>query len=275
MRRSSLIISGVFHLVLLIVAATGLPLWAKREFIVPKPVTVDFIDIAKVTETNNVTPEPVQPEKEKEPKEAEKKPPAPALNTSQQVQTPTPEKIKPPEKKETKKETKAEEIDPNAPPDKSKKPKKKEEAKAEPKKDFSSVLKNLADQSDSKSDTPADNKTATPAPGQNAPLGAKMTMSEEDALRRQLEKCWNVPFGAKDVESTVVEIFMVINPDRTLREARVVDTARYNTDSFYRAVADSALRAVRSSLCSPFDVPPEKYDTWNTVTVTFNPKDMF
>ena len=102
-----------------------------------------------------------------------------------------------------------------------------------------------------------------------------MTMSEEDALRTQLENCWNVPFGAKGAENMSVEIFMVINRDRTLREARIVNMSRCRTDNFFRAAAESALRAVNSPLCSPFAVPPDKYDVWKTVTVTFNPKDMF
>jgi len=107
---------------------------------------------------------------------------------------------------------------------------------------------------------------------QQAPIGEKMTMSEEDALRSQLEQCWDVPIGAKDVENMTVDIAMVINPDRTLREAHIVDTSRYNSDTTFQALADSALRAVQR--CSPFEVPPDKYNTWNTTTVTFNPKDM-
>jgi outer membrane biosynthesis protein TonB len=265
MRRSSVIISAVFHVIVMIISAFGLPYWAKREFIVPKPVVVDFVDISKVTETNRITPQPVQPEEKKE----EDKPPPAATNTAQEATMPSMDKSTPPEKTAAKAEPKPA-PDPAAPPEK-KKPPKKEEAKAAPKKDFSSVLKNLADPSDKKP-APEAPKQATGTP---APLGPKMTMSEEDALRRQLEKCWNVPFGAKDAENLIVEIFMVINPDRTLREARVVDNMRYNTDTFFRAAADSALRAVRSPLCSPFDVPPDKYSTWNTVTVTFNPKDMF
>lgn len=273
MRRSSLSLSAAFHVIVVIVATVGLPFLTKHEFVIPPPIVIESIDISKVTETNKVMPKPVvKPEEKPLPESAPK-------NTAPEVAVPVPKEIpKPEEKKEAKKEAKPEPVmDPKALPEKTKKIKKEEEKKKEPQKDFSSVLKNLIDpkqQPVAKTDTP-ESKPQQAAPGQNAPLGAKMTMSEEDALRAQLEKCWNVPFGAKDAENMAVEIFMVINPDRTLREAKVVNIMRYSSDSFYRAAADSALRAVRSSLCSPFNLPPDKYDTWKTVTVTFNPRDMF
>ncbi len=269
MRRSSLIISAAFHTAIFIVAVAGLPFLSRHEFIIPPPITVDFIEVAKVTQTDKVVPKPVAPPEKPEPKPEAKPPPPAPQNTSQEAVAPEKEKPKPEDKK-----VKAETVDENALPDKTKNTKK-EDVKKTPPRDFASVLKNLAVPKDKNTEPSDANQNGTPAPGQNAPLGEKMTMSEEDALRGQLERCWNVPIGAKDAENIAVDIFMVINQDRTLREARVVDVIRYNTDGVYRAVADSALRAVRNSSCSPFELPPDKYDTWNTVTVTFNPKDMF
>jgi len=267
MRRGSITLSAALHVTAVVVATLGLPFLARHEFIIPPPIVIDYIEISKVTETNKVLPKPAPTPEEK------LLPATAAKNTASEAVVPVPkEKPKPEDKKEAKKEPAA---DPDAPPDKTRKIKK-EETETAPPKDFSSVLKNLIDPKKppvAKAEAPESKSAA--ARGQNAPFGARLTMSEEDALRTQLEKCWNVPFGAKDIENMSVEIFMAINPDRTLREARVVDEARYNSDSFYRSAADSALRAVRSSLCSPFNVPPDKYDTWNTVTVTFNPKDMF
>ncbi|MBI3441589.1 MAG: hypothetical protein HY052_07295 [Proteobacteria bacterium] len=275
MRRSSITLSAAFHMMAFVIATMGLPFLSKRQFIIPPPIVIDYIDISKVTETNKVLPHPVMKAEEKP------IPPAAAKNTQTEAATPPVPVPKPKleEKKEAKKEAReTPETDPNAPPDKSKSTKK-EEVKKAPAKDFSSVLKNLIDPKDKTLAKGAPDLKAHEHPasaiGQNAPLGARLTMSEEDALRTQLERCWNVPFGAKDVENMRVDIFMVINKDRTLRDARILDQSRYNSDNFFRAAADSALRAVRNPLCSPFNLPPDKYDTWNTITVTFNPKDMF
>jgi outer membrane biosynthesis protein TonB len=262
MRRSSLYTSAAFHALLLMLAIMGLPFLTHRHFDVPQPITVDLIEITKITQTNRVA-QPVPPKPEP-PKPVPPKPAPAAPNLAPQPAPPVKEPPKP--EKIEKPTPPVQQVDENAPPKKEKKVVKKEEPKKQPAppKDFSSVLKQLD----------VSNKPPPPVQqaAQQAPLGEKMTMSEADALRSQLEQCWDVPIGAKDVENMTVDIAMVINQDRTLREAHIVDAGRYNSDSTFQALADSALRAVQR--CSPFDVPPDKYDTWNTTTVTFNPKDM-
>jgi len=269
----------MFHVAVLIIATVSLP-WLKKDFVIPPPISVELVDVAKITQTTKVNPQPTpKPEEKKEEPPKPTPPPPAAKNTASEAVAPVKE-----EKKEDKPDKKDDTVlvDKAAPPEKKKTPKeekKKETTKEEPQKNFNSVLKNLMDDKDAppvKAETP-DLKVdeQAKAEGTNAPIGEKMTMSEEDALRRQLEGCWSVPFGAKDAENLRVEIFMVINQDRTLREARVVDTSRYNSDTFFRAAADSAMRAVRNPLCSPFELPPDKYDTWKTVTVTFDPSQMF
>lgn len=278
MNRKSVWISIGFHVAVIIIGTVSLP-WIKRDFEIPPPISIELAEIAPITQTTKVAPQPA-PKKEEEPKEAAPKPPPAAKNTSNEAQVPVKKEPEPKKEEPKKKDTVL--VDDAAPPEKKKtkqEEKKKEVKKEEPKKDFSSVLKNLQDTDDQPQQKPQlpdlklDETAASD--GAKAPLGAKMTMSEEDALRRQLEGCWNVPFGAKDASDLRVEIFMVINQDRTLRDAKVVDQSRYNSDSFYRAAADSALRAVRNPSCSPFQLPADKYDVWKTVTVTFDPSQMF
>ncbi len=278
MNKKSIWISVGFHVALVIIGTVSLP-WLKRDFEIPPPISIELAEIAPITQTTKVAPQPA-PKKEEEPKEAAPKPPPAAKNTSSEAQVPVKKEPEPKKEEPKKKDTVL--VDDAAPPEKKKtkqEEKKKEVKKEEPKKDFSSVLKNLSDsedQPDTKPQLPDLKLDETAASdGAKAPLGAKMTMSEEDALRRQLEGCWNVPFGAKDAQDLRVEIFMVINQDRTLRDAKVVDQSRYNSDSFFRAAADSALRAVRNPSCSPFQLPADKYDVWKTVTVTFDPSQMF
>lgn len=277
MDKRSVWISIGFHVAIIVIGTLSLP-WIKRDFEVPPAISIELADIAPMTQTNKVAPQPA-PKKE-EPKDATPKPPPVAKNTATEAQVPVKKEPEPKKDEPKKKDTVL--VDDAAPPEKKKtkqEEKKKEVKKEEPKKDFSSVLKNLEDtdeQPQPKTELPdlkLDEKAASD--GAKAPLGEKMTMSEEDALRRQLEGCWNVPLGAKEAENLKVEIFMVINEDRTLRDAKVVDQSRYNSDTFFRAAADSALRAVRNPSCSPFQLPADKYDVWKTVTVTFDPSQMF
>jgi len=44
-------------------------------------------------------------------------------------------------------------------------------------------------------------------------------------------------------------------------------------DDFFRTAAESAVRAVR--LCTPLkNLPTTKYDRWQEITLTFNPREM-
>jgi outer membrane biosynthesis protein TonB len=287
MQRKSLTTSLAFHAVIVLIATVSLP-WIKRDFVIPPPITVELADVSEITQTDKFAQQPKKEDKKEEKKKPDDTPPPKAQpvaqNTSDAPVVPVKKEIpKEKPKEEKKKDPVVDELAREK--EKKKQPEKKKEEKKpepqEPKKDFSSVLKNLVQEKEAQPTPPTkqpvldpQQKTSAPS-GQNAPIGAKLTMSEEDALRHQLEGCWNVPIGARDAESLVVEIFMVIGPDRMLREARVVDTGRYNSDTFFRAAADSALRAVRNPNCSPFQVPPDKYDTWKETTVRFDPSQMF
>lgn len=140
---------------------------------------------------------------------------------------------------------------------------------------MNALLRNLTENQD---DRPAPQPLMTgaaqdPAPAR-VPLGERMTISEQERLKEQLAMCWNVTAGARYAESLVVEVSLFMNPDRTVRDARIKDQFRYNRDSFFRAAADSALRAVRHPRCTPLLLPPEKYEQWKTINIVFDPREM-
>ncbi len=106
-----------------------------------------------------------------------------------------------------------------------------------------------------------------------APLGAQLTTSEIDLVRQQIEQCWNPPAGAKEAHDLVVEISAEVGPDGRVLTAQITSTARMG-DPLYRSAAESAKRAVLNPQCSPLKLPPEKYEQWKTLDLTFNPKDL-
>jgi len=111
---------------------------------------------------------------------------------------------------------------------------------------------------------------------QRAPLGQSLSASEIDAIRRQVERCWLVPttIGTKDVQDMKVTLRLQLNPDGSLRNARIVDQFRYQTSSAYRAVAETALRAVRNPRCNRFRLPIEKYEIWKDIVMAFDASEM-
>jgi outer membrane biosynthesis protein TonB len=169
-------------------------------------------------------------------------------------------------------------------------------AKPEPVTDFASVLKTVqgmqqkrppdSDGEAAKKPPPAPPADAPPsfdeqvakalasrtAPGFNPSL--PITATEIDLVRRQIEACWNVPAGARDAAELIIHIRVEMNPDGTPRMASVVEEDRMRGDPFFRAAAESALRAVLNPRCHPFKLPADKYERWRTMTLVFNPREM-
>ncbi len=107
----------------------------------------------------------------------------------------------------------------------------------------------------------------------------RISITERDALisaiRDQVARCWSLPAGAKGAEDMIIEINVAVNQDGRVREARIADSGRMFSDPFFRAMAESALRAVKNPRCSPFKLPGDRYEVWKDLTLVFNPKEMF
>lgn len=265
------------HLGIFVFAIVGLPYISKPPRI-PQPIAIEVVNIDEITTTNKKPNQSKLKKVEEKPKpKAEKKVEAPP-----KVEAKEPPKIKPLDKPVVKKEVVKPE--PKVPPPPSEKLEKPEpEKKKEPPKEeavtqedeFLSVLKNLQD-----SETPSEevSDAAKPAPEEMSPLAKfsqQLSATEADAiaaaLNEQFRGCWNLMAGARNAEDIVVKINLVVRPDRTVQSARVVEQWRYNQDSFYRAAADEAMRAIRHPNCEVLDLPPDKYDIWKDLTFNFNP----
>lgn len=103
-----------------------------------------------------------------------------------------------------------------------------------------------------------------------------LSLEEERALRRQIEQCWNPPTGVKGLRDMSVQIRIDVNPDRTVQRSMVEhDLDRMRRDSAYRALAESANRAITNPRCSPLKLPPDKYEIWRSMILNFDPSKTF
>jgi outer membrane biosynthesis protein TonB len=289
MHRQSAIFSALFHIAVILIAFFWLPQFRRPLPALAPPIAIEVVTVADVTNPpkgRKDAPEEKKAEAEKpetrktpapaeevKPKPVEKEPEKPKEQEEPKVAAvpKIPEKI--PEKKEEPKPEPKATVEPTQP-----RVKTKPKPKPEPPKpvDMASVLKNVAKL---KKEAPVAEKeqAAKPEPrGAQSNIANKpLSISELDAIRRQIERCWNVPAGAKDAQEMVVEIHVEMNPDRTVRDLNVVDKARLNTDTVYRTMAESAVRAVlRCGRDQPLKLPPDKYDTWRSFTLSFNPREM-
>jgi outer membrane biosynthesis protein TonB len=137
------------------------------------------------------------------------------------------------------------------------------EDKPEPEGDF---LEDLA----KSLDTPEREVEPDQPVAQLAPiLGNRLTISERDAIAEQFAKCWTIPIGARNPEELLVEVRVKVNRDGSVRSSEVVDKRRYS-DRFYRAAAESAMRATLNKKCHPVVFPPGKYNEIKDLVLIFN-----
>jgi outer membrane biosynthesis protein TonB len=253
--KSSIAASALLHVGALLFLYFGLPhlLAPLPEHHVPVPF--EIVEIADITNTRikDQAEAPKPPEPPPQPPDAKPTPP-PSAQSIPQPQEPDILALKPAQKPKPPEVTKPKNDD------------------------FSKLLRNLEiakKPETQKTETKPESKQIAQASNSQAPaLSDRLTISEEDLLRRQIQQCWNMPIGARDAQNLVVEVSIIVNPDRTVQSAEVVDKSRVATDSFFRAAAESALRAVRDPRCSPLALPADKYDQWKKIDFTFDPRDM-
>jgi hypothetical protein len=264
--------SVMFHIAVAAFCIIGIP-YIHRDL--PLPEEPLSVELAKPDEVNQIN-KPQTHARNQPPQQIEKPPPVPPQIVDKAPPKPVaPEKppeitpaVQPPDEAALPKKP-PKPVHPPKPP--AKKPPPKEKA-VDQQQAFNSVLKNLiANPSTSASHDDTPDKADKSTQGKAA---QQMTSSEYAALSHQLEGCWSIIAGARYAEDLVVDVKIYVNPDRTVRSKEVVDQVRYNSDSYFRAAADSALRAVEDPHCNPLELPPDKYEQWKAITFTFDPKQM-
>ncbi len=281
--------STILHLTVILIAFLGIPHLMRPPVEIAEPIPVEVVTIAPKTNVPKVEAKPVEqpappkkaetppapplpappkpaPEKSEVPPPPQPTPPAPAPVLAALPPQPPPQPK--PEKKPERPPEPAETRTPLVPTPPKAKP-------TPPQVTVESILKSVEKTKPRAEPDQAEKvvKELARAPKPvTSSLDNKMTMSEIDAVRRQIERCWNVPAGAKDAKNLVVDIHFVMNPDGTVREATIVDQARMQSDGFFRTAAESARRAIY--LCQPLRLPPEKYSDWQDITLSFDPSQM-
>jgi colicin import membrane protein len=113
-------------------------------------------------------------------------------------------------------------------------------------------------------------KEAGTATGTDTVLSAREQDLLKGMLKSQLNGCWRPPGTGGGEEVPVVELHWEMGPDGALiGEPRVTSAPPTTAGQVY---TEAAVRAVK--MCSPFRLPPDKYDAWKIVDWTFDPRQM-
>lgn len=94
---------------------------------------------------------------------------------------------------------------------------------------------------------------------------------EKLAVKQQIAACWRLPPGVVGTGDMVVRLRIEVGRDRRVQRVVIEDDGRAARDPVFRAVAESAQRAVTS--CGALRLAPEKYDAWRAMVLNFRPED--
>lgn len=286
--RETLGYSVLFHAVIVVVGYFGLPYIERAPIMTDTPIMVDIVNVDELT---NAPPPAPKPKKKPEPKTKEPPPPPKKVYKSAEPPPPPPDEkaevaaLPPEPKKKEKPKPKAEE----KPKPKPKLAKAKPRRKPKPPDAFTSVLKTVEklkdqpppkdkkDKKKPKESITFEQQMAQALTSRTAPHNPlrPLAINLGGLVQQQIKECWNLPAGAKEAENLSIEIRMVMNPDGTVRQARILDQGRLQSDPFFRAAAESALRAVLNPRCNPLKLPLEKYQQWKNMILIFDPSQMF
>lgn len=104
--------------------------------------------------------------------------------------------------------------------------------------------------------------------------GTKLSLSEMDALRGQIQRCWNVPAGIEDSADLRVSVKFKLKRDGTV-DGRPEVVRGGGSSGPQRTAAEAAKRAVLRCGQGGYQLPAGKYDAWQEVVVNFDPSEMF
>ena len=280
--RAGLAVSSIGHAIVL---GWGLVTFAPAAFDTPptEAMPVDLVPISEITQLkagNRDAPKKEQAkqaaEKVAEPKQApevEKKPKQPEVKQAAAPPSPPPEPKPAPEikKEEPKPEPKPEVATPLPPKREPPRPKTPPAAKTK-QRDFNpDQIAALLDRREPNQQRAAEEVATQGALGTRIGNAATLSQSEIDALRAQIQACWNPPVGAENAQDLVVRVRVQFRTDGTLSAEPTL--MNRGSSPYFQVAAESAMRAVRR--CQPYTLPAAKYDIWRDVEVTFDPRDMF
>ncbi|HCF24443.1 MAG TPA: energy transducer TonB, partial [Novosphingobium sp.] len=104
---------------------------------------------------------------------------------------------------------------------------------------------------------------------------ASLSQSDMDALRLNVESCWNVGILSTEALNVVITIGFEMTPDARPIESSIRQvTASGGSAGAQQAAFDAGRQAIVSCGINGYGLPQDLYDQWRNVEITFNPARM-
>jgi len=110
---------------------------------------------------------------------------------------------------------------------------------------------------------------------QAAPSGPPLDNREKDGLRLAVQKCWNVGSLSTDALRLTVTVGVSLSKDgKPVSGSIHLISSSDGSNAAEKQAFEAAKRAIIRCGGKGFDLPPEKYDHWREIEMTFNPEKM-
>ncbi len=112
---------------------------------------------------------------------------------------------------------------------------------------------------------------ATPS----VPSGPPLSSGEVNGLIADVRACWNVGALSSEAQRTIVTISVTLGQDGRpdAGSIRMIDSSG-GSDASVSQAFEAGRRAILRCGANGFNLPPEKYDQWQTIEMVFNPEQM-
>lgn len=103
-------------------------------------------------------------------------------------------------------------------------------------------------------------------------ISNKISVSELDALRHQLQQCWLVPPTVMSEKNLVIETEIDLDVRGVVTDIKILNLKEIQKFRSFREATQSVRQALRSSECTPLKLPADKYHQWKRCVLRFSPR---
>ena len=275
--QRSLVISGILHLIILVVFLFGLPSVIKK---LPEEQNIMTFDIVSIQEINNIKTERPNDKISTEPEQAKQV----KKSIKPKEEKPKKDKHKPEIKKEIKPKTpavtkvkkkieKVEKVE--------KETTKPENTTKQPKDSIDSSLKNLEKESTGQDNQAKTMSTSSPKEGKTFSQGDEysdelpLSATEKIHIREKIRKHWAPPLAAQNYDRIIIMLTIELDKNGVVKkvEKKGQEECPVGAETVCKLTAETAIRAVWKS--SPIaGLLPARYDMWKKFTIHLDPSDI-
>lgn len=116
---------------------------------------------------------------------------------------------------------------------------------------------------------------ANGAGARRPPSGPPLTGAEKDGLRLAIERCWNVGSLSSEAMRTRVTVALSMTPEgKPIMNSLKMIGFEGGTEAAALKAYEAARRAIIRCGSRGYRLPPEKYEQWRDIEITFNPEQM-